>query len=127
VYDKNKSLKIFIKTRIESIFFVLKGIYLLIKTEDSIKAQTIILFIFTLLGIYVNLTIEDWKWQLFCFALIFTAEGLNTAIEKICDFVHPNYHHKIGFIKDISAGAVGFAVLFGLIISVLIYSKYVSF
>jgi len=33
-------------------------------------------------------------------------EGLNTAIEKISDFVQPEFDKKIGFIKDVSAGAV---------------------
>lgn len=31
---------------------------------------------------------------------------LNTAIEEICNLIHPTYHHKIKKIKDISAGAV---------------------
>jgi len=110
-------MKKFIKTRIKSISFVAKGVYLIIKTEDAIKAQIIFLIIFTILGFYYQISLEDWKWQLFCFGLIFTAECLNTAIEKICDFIHPDYHKNIGFIKDISAGAVGFAAIFSLLIS----------
>ncbi len=44
-------------------------------------------------------------------------EGLNTAAEEIADFVHPNFHAKIGLIKDIAAGAVFFAaVIVGCII-----------
>lgn len=99
--------------------------FLLIKTENAIKAQFLVFIFFTIIGFYLDLSTEDWKWQLFCFGLIFTAEGLNTAIEKLCNFIHPDYNDKIGFIKDISAGAVGFAALFSLIISVLIYSKYI--
>lgn len=118
-------MKTFITTRIKSIAFVFKGMLLLLKTEDAFKTQLFIFIIFTILGFYFQISIEDWKWQLFCFALIFTAEGLNTAIEKLCDFIYPNFHTKIGFIKDISAGAVGFAALFSLIIAILIYSKYV--
>jgi diacylglycerol kinase len=34
-----------------------------------------------------------------------SVEGLNTAIEKMADFIHPD-HQRIGFIKDIAAGAV---------------------
>lgn len=117
----------FFKTRLKSITFVLKGMLLLIKTEDAIKAQSIIFILFTALGFYFDISLEDWKWQLFCFALIFSAEGLNTAIEKICNFIHPEHHKQIGFIKDISAGAVGFSALFSIVISILIYTKYVKF
>lgn len=100
---------------------------ILIRTEDSIKAQLLIFVFFSILGLYFNISVEDWKWQLFCFALIFSAEGLNTAIEKLCNFIHPDYHKQVGFIKDISAGAVGFSALFSLTISILIYIKYVGF
>ena len=37
--------------------------------------------------------------------MVLVAEALNTAVEKIADFVHPDFHIKIGFIKDIAAGA----------------------
>jgi diacylglycerol kinase (ATP) len=47
-------------------------------------------------------------------------EGLNTAVEKIADFIH-NYHERIGFIKDIAAGAVFFAGITAIIIGLIIY------
>jgi diacylglycerol kinase (ATP) len=49
--------------------------------------------------------------QILGFGLILTAESLNTAVEKLCDFVHPEYHKKIGFVKDIASGAMTFAVI----------------
>jgi diacylglycerol kinase (ATP) len=48
-------------------------------------------------------------------------EGLNTAVEKIADFIHPNYHERIGFIKDIAAGSVFFAALTAIAIGLIIY------
>ncbi|MNL84876.1 Prokaryotic diacylglycerol kinase [compost metagenome] len=53
--------------------------------------------------------------------LIMSIEGLNTAVEKIADFIHPNYHERIGFIKDIAAGAVFFAALTAIAIGLIIY------
>ena len=50
-----------------------------------------------------------------------SVEGLNTAIEKIADFVHPEHHTKIGFIKDISAGAVFISAVSAIIIGLIIY------
>ena len=53
--------------------------------------------------------------------LVLTKGSLNTAIEKIADFIHPDHNKKIGFIKDISAGAVFFAAIFALFIIFTIY------
>jgi diacylglycerol kinase len=48
-------------------------------------------------------------------------EGLNTAVEKICDFIHPDFHAKIGLIKDVSAGAVMLVSIGASIIGCIIY------
>ena len=53
--------------------------------------------------------------------LVHVAESLNTAIEKISDFVHPDYNEKIGIIKDVSAGAAFFSAVVALVIGMLIY------
>jgi diacylglycerol kinase (ATP) len=52
---------------------------------------------------------------------VLSIEGLNTAVEKIADFIHPEYHEKIGFIKDIAAGSVFFAALTAMAVAGLIY------
>jgi diacylglycerol kinase (ATP) len=58
------------------------------------------------------------------FGFIISIEALNTRIEKICDFTNPDYNKKIGLIKDVSEGAVYFAVIASLIAIVLIYYPY---
>ena len=39
-------------------------------------------------------------------------------------FIHPDYHERIGFIKDIAAGAVFFAALTAITIGCIIYFPY---
>jgi diacylglycerol kinase (ATP) len=51
---------------------------------------------------------------------------LNTGIEKLSDFVHPEYHEKIGFIKDVSAGAAAIAALISLAVAAIIYIPKIS-
>ena len=76
--------------------------------------------IMTIVGFYFDLSTTEWTIQILVIALIMTIEGINTAIEEIADFIHPEFHKKIGLIKDISAGAVFIfaiaAVIIGLII-----------
>lgn len=111
----------FIRGRIRSIRFALKGMWLLIKTEDSIKAQLFVAALVTGAGFYFDISSIEWIFQIIVIGLVLVAESLNTAIEKVSDFVHPDYHEKIGFIKDISAGAASFAAIISLIVAGFIY------
>ena len=60
----------------------------------------------------------------FLMGFVLSIESLNTSLEKICDFVHPDFNKKIGSIKDMAAGAVSFAVISSLIILLIIYYPY---
>ncbi|OAD44848.1 diacylglycerol kinase family protein [Polaribacter atrinae] len=111
----------FLRGRLRSFKFALRGMWLLMTTEDSIKAQLFIAVLATILGFYFNISNIEWMFQFIVIGLVLVAEALNTAIEKIADFVHPEYHKKIGFIKDIAAGAPSFAAFTSLIIAGFIY------
>lgn len=117
---KNSKGGFFIR-RLHSIKYAVKGLYILISTEDSIKAQLSFAFIAIILGVYFNISATEWMIQLLTIGLVLVAEALNTAIEKVADFIHPDYHKKIGSIKDIAAGAPAFAAIISLIIATIIY------
>ena len=114
----------FISTRFRRVLTAIKGMLLLIKTEASIQSHLLIFSFFIFLGFYFELDVNDWIKQIMIFGFIISIEALNTGIEKICDFVNPDYNKKIGFIKDIAAGAVSFAVIASLVAIVLIYYPY---
>lgn len=111
----------FLKRRWHGIRFAIKGIFLLIKTEDSIKVQISVAVLVTIAGFYFGISPVEWMFQIVVIGLVLVAESLNTAIEKVSDFIHPDYHKKIGFIKDISAGAAGFAAVISLFVAGFIY------
>lgn len=111
----------FLINRIKSIGFAFKGAFLLVKTEASIQIQFVIAIIMTLAGFYWNLSATEWALQCLAIGLVMAIEGLNTAVEKLSDFVHPQKHSKIGFIKDISAGAVFIAAVTAIVVGFIIY------
>ncbi|WLD25033.1 diacylglycerol kinase family protein [Flavobacterium dauae] len=111
----------FISGRIKSVTYAVKGFYLLITTEHSIITQLIISTAMCFVGLYFKISSVEWMFQILATGLVLTAEGLNTAIEKMCDYLQPNFDKKIGFIKDIAAGAVTFAALTAVIIGAIIY------
>ena len=111
----------YLKGRLRSLKFAIKGMWLLATTEDSIKAQLFIGVLAVVAGFYFDISNIEWMIQLIITALVLVAEASNTAVEKMADFVHPDYHKKIGFIKDIAAGAPAFAALFAIIVAAIIY------
>jgi len=111
----------FIKGRLRSVKFALKGMWLLLTTEDSIKAQSFFGLLVVIAGFYFDISSIEWIVQLLAIGLVLVAESLNTAVEKVADFIHPEYHEKIGFIKDIAAGGPSFAAIISLIIAAIIY------
>ncbi len=111
----------FFKGRIRSLTFAIRGAWLLITTEHSIMVQVGIAIIMTIVGFIMDLSSIEWMFQLLAIGLVLVAESLNTGLEKLSDFVHPDYDDRIGFIKDISAGAATFAAIIAVIIGLIIY------
>jgi diacylglycerol kinase (ATP) len=113
--------KRFVSGRIKSIGFAVKGAFKLVTTEHSIMVQFSIMLLMIFAGFYFHISREEWMLQILAFGLVLGIEGINTAVEKIADFIHPEFHDRIGFIKDIAAGAVLFAASSALTVGALIY------
>ncbi|TLP79790.1 diacylglycerol kinase [Maribacter sp. ACAM166] len=111
----------FLVNRIKSVGFAFKGAFLLIRTEASIKIQVFIAIVMTIAGFYFEISNIEWILQIFAIALVLGVEGMNTAVEKLSDYVQPEFDTKIGFIKDISAGAVMLVSIASAIIGLIIY------
>ncbi len=111
----------FFTGRLKSMSFALKGAFKLITTEHSIMVQSSMAVILTIAGFYFEIDRYEWMVQTLTIGLVLGIEGLNTAVEKIADFIHPDYHQKIGFIKDIAAGAVFFAAMTAIAVGLMIY------
>jgi diacylglycerol kinase (ATP) len=117
-FEKDNS---FLKGRLKSVGFAVKGAFKLITTEHSVMVQSSLAVIMIIAGFYFEISREEWMLQILAFGLVLSIEALNTAVEKIADFIHPEFHNRIGFIKDIAAGAVLFAALAAIAVGLLIY------
>ncbi|CAM3291549.1 Diacylglycerol kinase [Flavobacterium longum] len=111
----------FFKGRLKSIRFAVLGAVKLVTTEHSVMVQTFIGVLMVGAGFYFKISATEWMLQILAIGLVLCIEGLNTAVEKVADFIHPEYHEKIGFIKDIAAGAVFFAAVTAITIGAIIY------
>ena len=111
----------FIKGRIHGGLIAFKGAFLFITTEHSGMVQFALAILITIAGFYYKLSPMEWAFHTLAVTLVLAIEALNTAIEKLCDFVHEEHHNRIGFIKDISAGGVWFAAMGALIVELIIF------
>lgn len=111
----------FVTGRLKSFKYAIFGAYKLITTEHSVMVQFSLGILMTIAGFYFEISKTDWLFQTMAVGLVLSIEGLNTAVEKIADFIHPNFHDKIGFIKDIAAGAVFFAAVAAIAVGLIIY------
>ena len=111
----------FLSNRIKSVGYAFKGAFYLLKTESSIKIQFLIAIGVTIAGFYYDISKTEWLFQIGFIGLVMSIEGVNTAIEYLSDFIHPEHHQSIGRIKDIAAGAVFIASFAAVLAGIVIY------
>jgi diacylglycerol kinase (ATP) len=103
-----------------------RGVFLMMKHERNFQLEFAAFLVNVFLIFYLNLSSTDTILILMVSFGVLATEILNTAIEKICDFIHLDFDKRIGFIKDISAGAVVLMAILSVIVGIMVYWKYVS-
>ncbi|MCE3074787.1 diacylglycerol kinase [Chryseobacterium gwangjuense] len=98
----------------------------MIKSERNFQIEILAFFINLFLIFYFRLSAIDTILILIVSSGVLIAEIFNTAIEKICDIIQPEFDKRIGFIKDIAAGAVILMTIVSVIVGILVYWKYIQ-
>ena len=71
-------------------------------------------------GIIIKLDYYEWLAFIICIATVISSEIMNTAIERIGDYLNIENDEKIKTIKDLSSGAVLVACLGALIVCIYV-------
>lgn len=111
----------------QSFLNAFRGIFMMIKSERNFQLESGAFLINLFLIFYLHLSTPDAVLILLVSSGVLAAEIFNTAIEKICDIIRPEFDPRIGFIKDIAAGAVLLMALTSVITGILIYWKYIFY
>lgn len=101
--------------------YAFEGIITTIKEERNMFIHFLIAIIVVITGIYVRLSLNEWLICLLLFALVFSLELINTAIENTVDLVATKKNKKAKMAKDAAAGAVLIAAIFASIIGIIIF------
>lgn len=116
--NKNKSA---LNKRIKSFGYAFKGIGLAFKFGWNIVIQLLCAIAVVIAGFIFNISVYEWLAVVFCIGLVIAFEIINTAIEKIVDFISPGYHKQAGIIKDLAAGAVLVTAILSVVIAGIIF------
>lgn len=69
---------------------------------------------------------SEWLWIVLAIVAVWTAEGLNTAVERLADFTSPEFHPLVRQAKDVAAGAVLIAALGAIVVGVGVFAPHVA-
>jgi diacylglycerol kinase len=115
-----------IAKRLQAFWFAISGLLTAIRTQHALWIHLCAAAAVIGLGLYYNISRDDWRWLVLGIALVVMAETMNTALEFLADAVTQEQHPLIGLAKDIAAGAVLVAAFAAATLGVLTFWPYVA-
>jgi diacylglycerol kinase len=112
--------------RKNAFFFAFNGLAASINREAHMRIHLLAAVAVSVMGYFFNITRTEWITLVIFICLVMMAELFNSAIEKICDLVKPEFHPTIKYIKDISAAAVLLGCAGAVIAAVIIFWPHIS-
>ena len=94
---------------------------MLLRTQANARIHAVAAIVVVIAGWFFGITRGEWCAIVGAIGLVFTAEGINTAIEAAVDLASPERHPLAERAKDVAAGAVLLASLAAAIIGLLIF------
>ncbi len=111
----------FLTKCLKSFAYALAGIKVALYTQVNMAVHFTAALLALTMAFYFNVSKTELGLIVLCIAMVIATELINTAIELLCDFIHPDRHEKIKQIKDISAGAVLITATAALVIGLVIF------
>ncbi|MEA4896352.1 MAG: diacylglycerol kinase family protein [Oscillospiraceae bacterium] len=107
----------------KSFVFAFRGIMGTIKTERNMRVHLCFAFYVIIAGFVTHISAGQWTAVLICMGIVTSLECFNTAMESLCDTVHPEKADGIRIAKDASAGAVLCAAIASVIVGGSIFFR----
>jgi undecaprenol kinase len=107
--------------RLKSFTYAFRGLKLVFTGQKNFRIHLSVAFMVILAGLYLRLPAVEWGIIAVTIFLVLALEVVNTAVEKLVDFISPGFHEKAAIIKDISAGAVLLAATGAVITGLIIF------
>ena len=118
--------KLTLKKFLFGFVYAFHGLAVLIKTERNFKFHLFAFFFVSIAGFLFKIEKTEWLAVLIISSIILTAEALNSAIEKLCNQLHPEIHPAIKSVKDIAAASVLISSIIAVVIAGIIFLPRIS-
>jgi len=105
---------------IKSVGFAINGLRLCWK-EPNFRIHLLVSAVVLVLGYWLSISAQEWGLVLLCMGLVLSVEMVNTAIEHLCNLLHPGQHPVIKLVKDVSAAAVLLAAFISVCCGAIIF------
>lgn len=119
--DKPDQQKGFIRARAKSFAYAWRGIVALILTQGNALVHLAATLAVILAGFHFQVSAGEWLALVLAMSSVWTAEGLNTAIEALADRITTDYDPLIGRAKDVAAGAVLLAAIAAAVVGGIVF------
>ncbi len=113
------------KKFIKSFGYAGKGISQLIRHEQNVWVHLSATVVVVVTGLLVGLNRYEWIGISIAVGMVWSAEAVNTAIEKLVDMVSPERRPEAGLVKDIAAGGVLICAIVAIVIALLVFLPHV--
>ena len=106
---------------IKSLGYAIQGVNRFFKSERNGRLQVLIAFFVFLAGIMLSISMMEWLVIILFTSLVISMEMFNSALEKLCDKINPEWDTEIKVIKDMAAGAVLWTSLLSIVAGLCIF------
>ena len=107
--------------RARSFKYAGRGIARLIGWEHNAWIHCAVAVCVIVVGGLLGLSTLEWVAVTLCIGAVLAAEGINSAIEALCDRVSSEYDEAIKHAKDLAAGAVLILAVMSVVVGLLIF------
>ena len=116
--------KFSIQQRLKSFQYAIAGLKTMLRSQHNAWLHALATVAVIALSAVVGLSGMQWCIIILCIGLVWSAEAVNTALEALCDVVHPEQHPKIRVVKDVAAAAVLLVSIAAALIGAIIFLPY---
>lgn len=111
----------FLRSRLLSFKYAFSGIRYVVKTQQNAWIHALISVIVIFLAVWLAVPPQSWALIGLTLGLVWMAECVNTAIEKVFDLINPDSHPLVKIGKDVSAAGVLISALCAVFVGLVIF------
>jgi diacylglycerol kinase len=112
-----------IRKMLRSFGYAAEGLLVLFRYENNARFHLLAAIVVMVTGIGFDIDSKEWALIALAIGGVWVAEAFNTALEKLCDLVSPDFHPQVKAVKDLAAAGVLVMSGVALVIGVLVFGE----